>query len=87
MPDLKELRDTQLAHEVADLTVKKVFAIMGVDINSPQSVENFRANLRFSERLRKISDHGTLVFVGAVVLMLTTAVGLGIAELFKRGSE
>jgi hypothetical protein len=33
--------------------VKKVFAILGVDIDRPESVEEFREDLRFGKRMRK----------------------------------
>ena len=39
--------------EAADRAVKKVFAILGVDIDRPESVEEFREDLRFGKRMRK----------------------------------
>lgn len=54
--------------EIADRAVKKTFAILGVDIDKPESVEEFRQDLRFGKRLRKIADHGTLAFFGAVAV-------------------
>ena len=44
--------------DAADRAVKKVFAILGVDIDKPESVEEFREDLRFGRKLRKASDHG-----------------------------
>ena len=35
------------AAEAADTAVKKVFAILGVDVDVPKEVEQFRENLRF----------------------------------------
>ena len=54
--------------EIADRAVRKTFAILGVDIDKPESVEEFRQDLRFGKRLRKIADHGTLAFFGAVAV-------------------
>ena len=34
---------------IADKSVKKVFAILGVDIDDPQQVEEFREDLRFGK--------------------------------------
>lgn len=47
--------------EAADHAVRKVFSILGVDIDKPESVEEFREDLRFGKRLRKAGDHGQLV--------------------------
>jgi len=38
--------------EAADEAVKKVFAILGVDVDVPKEVEQFRENLRFSANMR-----------------------------------
>ena len=57
----------------AELAVKKVFAILGVDIDKPKEVEEFRENLRFGATLRRAADRGFLAMVviiaGAVVAM------------------
>ena len=67
----------------ADNAVRKVFAILGVDINKPESVEEFREDLRFGKRLRKASDHGTFVFIAAIVSALAYATWVGIVETAK----
>lgn len=69
--------------EAADAAVKKVFAILGVDIDKPESVEEFREDLRFGKRLRKASDHGTLVFIAAIVSALAYASWVGIVATAK----
>lgn len=69
--------------EAADYAVKKVFAILGVDIDKPESVEEFREDLRFGKRLRKASDHGRLVMVGAFVGGIAWAVWSGIQSAVK----
>jgi hypothetical protein len=60
--------------------VKKVFAILGVDIEKPESVEEFREDLRFGKRMRKAADHGFLALVGLVVIGLGAAVWAGIVS-------
>lgn len=64
--------------EAADRAVKKVFAILGVDIDRPESVEEFREDLRFGRRMRKAADHGVLAVVGLVVIGLGAAVWSGV---------
>lgn len=71
--------------EAADLAVKNVFAILGVDIDKPESVEEFREDLRFGKRLRRASDHGFLAFVGLLVVGLGAIVWAGILSKFNGG--
>ncbi len=73
------------SEQAADKSVKKVFAILGVDVDQPESVENFRKDLRFGGRMRKYVDHGTLVFVGAVALAITYALLEGLLMKIKAG--
>jgi hypothetical protein len=69
--------------EIADRAVKKTFAILGVDIDKPESVEEFRQDLRFGKRLRRIADHGTLAFFGAVAVAVAAAIWIGITQSIK----
>lgn len=56
----------EISRESADAAVKKVFAILGVDIGKPESVESFRDDLRFGAKLHKIANHGTMAFIGVI---------------------
>lgn len=76
------MEDQQLNIHVersAELAVKKVFAILGVNIDEPKEVEEFRENLRFGATLRRAADRGmlamTVVFAGAIM----AAIWAGIA--------
>lgn len=66
--------------EAADRAVKKVFAILGVDIERPESVEEFREDLRFGKRMRKAADHGFLALIGLIVVGLGAAIWAGIVS-------
>jgi hypothetical protein len=66
------------AEESASRAVKKVFAILGVDVDRPESVEEFREDLRFGKRLRKAADHGLLALMGVLVAAVCAAVWAGI---------
>jgi hypothetical protein len=70
--------------EAADLAVKKVFFILGVDVDKPESIEAFREDLRFGRKLRKLADHGTVGIVGIIALGLMTALWHGIVEAIKK---
>jgi hypothetical protein len=69
--------------EAANHAVKKVFAILGVDIDKPESVEEFREDLRFGKKLRRASDHGQLVMVAAFVGGMAYAIWSGIQATLK----
>jgi hypothetical protein len=71
--------------EIADRAVKKTFAILGVNIDNPESVEEFRQDLRFGKRLRKIADHGTLAFFAAVAVAIVAALWIGITSSINKG--
>jgi hypothetical protein len=70
--------------DAADRAVKKVFAILGVDIDRPESVEEFREDLRFGKKLRKIADHGTMAFVGVVAVGFASLLWIGIQSKFGK---
>ena len=71
--------------DAADRAVKKVFAILGVDIDKPESVEEFRADLRFGKRMRKAADHGFLALVGLVVVGIGALLWAGIVSRVNGG--
>ena len=69
--------------DAADLAVKKVFYILGVDVEKPESVESFREDLRFGRRLRKLANSGVAGIVGLLALGLVTALYSGIISSLK----
>jgi len=74
------MNDCPHAQESAELAVKKVFAILGVDIDVPKEVEEFRENLRFGATMRRASDRGMLAIIGAVAVALMAALWAGIVS-------
>ena len=68
----------KLADQVADRAVKKTFAILGVDIARPESVEAFREDLRFSKHMRKYATTAMTAAIMALVAGLCTALWLGL---------
>lgn len=71
--------------EAADRAVKKVFAILGVDIDKPESVEEFRQDLRFGKKMRRAADHGFMAFVGVVAVAIASAIWFGIQDRLGGG--
>ena len=70
--------------EAARIAVKDVFAILGVDIDHPESVSEFQADLRFNKKLRRASDHGYLAIVTMVVGGVGWLIVHGLISIFKR---
>ena len=67
----------------AEIAVKKVFAILGVNIDVPKEVEEFRENLRFIARLRKSADRGEIAFISVVVGALAVALWAGVKAAIR----
>lgn len=74
------------AGEAADIAVKKVFAILGVDVTNPASVEEFREDLRFGKRMRKALDHGMLAIAAVIGAAVCAVVWTGVVENLRRGA-
>ena len=66
--------------EAADTAVKKVFAILGVDVDVPKEVEQFRENLRFGANMRRAADKGMLAIIGAIAVGCLAALWAGIVS-------
>ena len=73
--------DCPHAEESAKKAVKMVFAILGVDVDSPKEVEEFRENLRFGATLRRAADKGWMAIAGAVAIGMASAVWVGVGAL------
>ncbi len=73
------------ALEAAEVAVKRVFAILGVDIDKPESVEEFREDLRFGKKLRKGADNGFLAFVAILTAAICAALWAGITSKASGG--
>ena len=73
------------AKEAADEAVKKVFAILGVDIEVPKEVEQFRENLRFGASMRRAADKGMLTITGAIAVGALAALWAGIVSKITHG--
>lgn len=83
--DCKASPECGYAAEAAEIAVKRVFAILGVDIDKPESVEEFREDLRFGKRLRKGADHGFLAFVAILTTGVAAALWAGITTKVTGG--
>lgn len=74
------LHGAAIASKAADLAVKEVFAILGVDVTKPDQVAEFQEDLRFGRKLRRIADHGAMAFFGAAFVAMAAALWVGITS-------
>ena len=68
-----ETREEAVSEEAARRAVKKVFAILGVDIDNPKEVEEFRMDLHFAADMRQYTKRGFMVFFTAIIGLAATA--------------
>lgn len=68
------------AKESAEIAVKMVFAILGVNIDVPKEVEEFRENLRFGASMRRAADKGMLAMVAVFVAGIMAAMWSGVVS-------
>ena len=66
--------------QVAEDAVRKVFAILGVDVDVPKEVEEFRENLRFGASMRRAADKGMLAIIGVLVTAMLAALWTGVVS-------
>ena len=81
----KDILTIQHVEKAADNAVRKVFSILGVDVDRPESVEEFREDLRFGKRMRKAADHSLLALFAVIAAGLAAAVWAGIVSNITKG--
>lgn len=72
--------ENEVIEVAVDKAVKKTFAILGVDVDKPESVEEFREDLRFGKAMRKYASHGFLAFIAVVFAGLAGSIWFGLVE-------
>lgn len=70
----------ETAEQAAHMAVREVFAILGVDVTHPESVEDFREDLRFGKKLRRAADHGMLALMGVFAAAFAAVVWAGVVD-------
>jgi hypothetical protein len=81
MTERRSRRDEELdrlADRSSGMAVKKTFAILGVNIDEPEQVEEFRQDLRFAKTMRLYSNRAALTIISVIATGLAVAIFLGI---------
>ena len=76
------MNDDQITLAVK-IAVREVFATLGVNVEDPEAIEDFRQNLRFGASLRRASERG----FAAMLLTGATAVAAGVCSLIWMGLQ
>lgn len=79
----KRPTEAEVIEIAVDKAVKKTFAILGVDVDKPESVEEFREDLRFGKAMRKYASHGFLAFIAVVFAGLAGSIWYGLVHRLK----
>jgi hypothetical protein len=75
-----QLSAEEIERKAVDAAVAEVFAMLGVDVRRPESIEEFREDLRFGRRMRRATGHGELVFVAIMIGAVLTALWAGVKQ-------
>lgn len=70
--------DCNQANAAAEIAVRKVFAILGVNVDVPKDVQEFQENLRFGATLKRAADRGMIALIIAIAGGLAAALWTGI---------
>ena len=79
--------DCPHAEESARQAVKMVFAILGVNVDEPKEVEEFRENLRFGASMRRAADKGWLVLAGMFFTGVGSMIVAGVLHFFDQAHK
>ena len=79
--------DCPHTEESARQAVKMVFAILGVNVDEPKEVEEFRENLRFGASMRRAADKGWLVLAGMFFTGIGSMIVAGALYFFNQGHK
>ena len=74
----------RISETAANKAVEEVFSLLGVDVKKVESVEEFKEDLRFGRKLRKLADHGIYAVVAVIFGAIAWAIIDGIALKLKR---
>lgn len=80
---MKPCESCSTAKDAADEAVKKVFAILGVNVNEPKEVEEFRENLRFGASMRKAADRGFIAIISLIATGMVITFWTGVISKIK----
>lgn len=76
--------EAMMADAIAKQVARTIFALIGVDVDKPESLEEFRANVRFSAVVHRAAQAGVLAVITAVTGLVVSGLWLGAMKVFKQ---
>lgn len=76
-------REEELINAVVHKALRDTFMLIGVDINDPATVDEFRADLRFGRQIRKLVGHGMLAAVSVAAAAIAVSAWTGIVAAIR----
>lgn len=83
---LSDSQVQEIAHAAAKKATRDVFAILGVDVDKPESVSSFLDDLRFGRRMRQAADKSWLTFFALGATAMGYLMWQGLIDFIHRGS-
>ena len=68
---------------MSDAAVRQVFSTLGIDIENPDAVEQFREDLRFGKKLRKATERGILAIIGVIAASIASLVWVTVENYLR----
>jgi len=79
------LNQDLIAHKAAQEAVREVFFHLGVNVEDPVQVEDFRKDLRFGGQIRKAAEKGFIVALTTGLLVVAAAAWFTIVNKINGG--
>lgn len=75
----------QMCQMAAKHAVKEMFSLLGVNVDIPKEVDEFRRNLQFGASMRRAADKGVLAMIGALAVGFMAALWAGVVKSIVGG--
>lgn len=73
-----------MADAIAKQVARTIFGLIGVDVDKPESLEEFRANVRFSAVVHQAAKAGVLAVITTVAGLVISGLWFGAMRLLKQ---
>lgn len=73
-----------MADVIAKQVARTIFGLIGVDVDKPESLEEFRANIRFSAVVHQAAKAGVLAVITTVAGLVISGLWFGAIKIFSR---
>lgn len=76
--------EAMMADAIAKQVARTIFGLIGVDVDKPESLEEFRANVRFSAVVHQAAKAGVLAVITTVAGLVIGGLWFGVMRLLKQ---